>query len=326
MEEKITLDHGNGGFKTSQLIEDYILQVFPGKALHERKDGAVLKNETAPIVVSTDSFVVDPWNFPGGNIGKLAVCGSVNDVLMSGGIPSYLTLSLILEEGFLLSDLKKVIGAVKETADQAKVEIVCGDTKVVEHGKGDQIYINTCGIGFLKRNLQASYQEGDLVVVSGSIGRHGAAVYMAREDIPLQGNLFSDCALLCKEAVAAMNLPGLRILRDPTRGGLATTCIELIEHTKWGMELDETGIPVDADVSALCSLLGFDPLYMACEGRMIAIISPQDAPLLLEQLGKEARIIGKITKEHPQTLLLNTRLQTTRWLRKLSGQPLPRIC
>lgn len=326
MEEKITLDHGSGGFKTSQLIEDYILQVFPGKALHERKDGAVLKNETAPIVVSTDSFVVDPWNFPGGNIGKLAVCGSVNDVLMSGGIPSYLTLSLILEEGFLLSDLKKVIGAVKETADQAKVEIVCGDTKVVEHGKGDQIYINTCSIGFLKRNLQASYQEGDLVVVSGSIGRHGAAVYMAREDVPLQGNLFSDCALLCKEAVAAMDLPGLRILRDPTRGGLATTCIELIEHTKWGMELDETGIPVDADVSALCSLLGFDPLYMACEGRMIAIISPQDAPLLLEQLGKEARIIGKITKEHPQKLLLNTRLQTTRWLRKLSGQPLPRIC
>ncbi len=245
---------------------------------------------------------------------------------MSGGIPSYLTLSFILEEGFLLKDLKEIIHSIKECAQEANVEVVCGDTKVVEHGKGHQIYINTCGVGFLRREMSQCYEEGDLVVLSGSIARHGAAVFMARQDIPIQGELTSDCALLCKEATAAMAMDGIRILRDPTRGGLATTCIELIDHTQWGMELDESAIPIDEDVKTLCSLLGFDPMYLACEGRMIAIIRKEEAEILLKELGEEARIIGRITKEHPQALLLKTRLQTSRWMRKLSGHPLPRIC
>ena len=326
MEDRITLDHGSGGSKTAELIEEYIIKEFSNEALLARKDGAVVRNLGKEIVISTDSFVVSPWRFPGGDIGKLSVCGTVNDVLMSGGIPSYLTLSLILEEGFPLADLKQVLQSIKRCAQDAGVQVVCGDTKVVEHGKGDQIYINTCGIGFLKRNLSGQYEEGDLVLLTGSIGRHGAAVYMAREDLPIEGTLTSDCSLLCKEAVAAMEIEGIRILRDPTRGGLATTCIELIEHTSWGMELDETAIPVDEDVQTLCSLLGFDPLYLACEGRMIAIVSAQDAPLLCERLGKDACVIGTITKQHPGTLLLKTRFQSERWLRKLSGQPLPRIC
>lgn len=326
MEKRILLDHGSGGLLSAQLIEECILPVFPSKALHALMDGAVVENQQKPLVISTDSFVVSPWRFSGGDIGKLCVCGTVNDVLMSGGIPQYLALSLILEEGLRMTDLQEILASIGQMAQQAGVAVVCGDTKVVEHGKGDQIYINTCGIGFQQRSFAYHYQEGDRVVVSGSIGRHGAAVYMAREELGLQGDIPSDCALLLQEAKAAMGLPGTRILRDPTRGGLATTCIELIEHTDWGMELYEDQISVDADVKALCQLLGFDPLYLACEGRMIAIVSEADSEELVRQLGGDARIIGEVTSSHPGTLLMRTRLHTQRWLRKLSGQPLPRIC
>lgn len=326
MEKRILLDHGSGGLLSAQLIEECILPLFPSKALHALMDGAVLDNSSGALVMSTDSFVVSPWQFPGGDIGKLCVCGTVNDVLMSGGIPRYLTLSLILEEGLLIEDLKTILASIAKTAQQAGVAVVCGDTKVVEHGKGDQIYINTCGVGFQKRSFGYHYQAGDRVILTGSIGRHGASVYMAREAFGLQGEIRSDCALLVDEAKAAMALSGTRILRDPTRGGLATTCIELIEHTNWGMELYEDQIAVDEDVKALCQLLGFDPLYLACEGRMIAIVREEDSAQLVAQLGKDARIIGEITADHPKTLLMRTRLHTQRWLRKLSGQPLPRIC
>lgn len=326
MDERITLDHGNGGQLSAELIERHILKAFPADALHELRDGAIVPAGTQPLVMSTDSFVVSPWRFPGGDIGKLAVCGTVNDLLMSGGIPAYLTFSLILEEGFAIADLDAVLASAADCAARCGVSIVTGDTKVVEKGKGDQIYINTAGVGFLKKKTDYAYQPGDQVILSGSVGRHGAAVFMAREDIRLQGELRSDCAPLCEEARAAMETEGLRIMRDPTRGGLATTCTELVEHTKWGMELDERAIPVDADVQALCDLLGFDPLYLACEGRMIAIVSQAHSAQLLEKLGKDARIIGTISDDHPGTVLMKTRLGTTRWLRKLSGQPLPRIC
>ena len=215
---------------------------------------------------------------------------------------------------------------MKETAKACDIQIVTGDTKVIEKQKGNQIFINTSGIGFLKRKTSYSYKEEDVVIVSGSIARHGASIFMAREDIQLLGEVHSDCAPLNEQAKNAMDIEGLRIMRDPTRGGVATTCIELIEQTEFGMELYEQEIPIDLDVKTLCSLLGFDPLYLACEGRMLAICAKEDANKMCQALGQDAKIIGKIIKSHPKELHLKTKLGATRRLRKLSGQPLPRIC
>lgn len=326
MKKIITLDHGSGGQLTSQLIEQEIVSRFQNPSLNELKDAAILPGFDQELVFSTDSFVVDPWKFPGGDIGKLAVCGTVNDICMAGGLPRYLSCSLILEEGFPLCDLQTILDSMKETAQQANISIVTGDTKVIEHQKGNQIWINTAGIGTKIKTLDYQYQEGDAVILSGSMARHGASIFMAREDIQLDGNLTSDCALLTSLAQTAFSFSGLRILRDPTRGGVATTCLELLEHTSWGMELEEKKLPIDSDVQTLCDLLGFDPLYLACEGRMLAVIDQNQADELCRALGPQAKIIGKITKDHPKNLTLKTKIGATRNLRKLSGQPLPRIC
>lgn len=322
----ILMDHGSGGQLTSDLIDELIVPTFKNEQLTELKDGAILPDPQNKLVFSTDSFVVDPWKFPGGDIGKLAVCGTVNDLCMAGGAPKYLSCSLIVEEGFHIDDLKTILHSMQQTAKNADVSIVTGDTKVIERQKGNQIYINTAGIGILQRQTSYQYQENDVVVLSGSMGCHGASIFMAREDIHLQGELFSDCTCLKEKAMKAMAYDSLRILRDPTRGGVATTCIELIEKTDFGMELYEALLPVDPNVQTLCDLLGFDPLYLACEGRMLCIMNENDAKQLCKQLKDGAKIIGKITKEHPHKLYLKTKIGATRQLHKLSGQPLPRIC
>lgn len=322
----ILMDHGSGGQLTSDLIDELIVPTFKNKQLTELKDGAILPNPQNELVFSTDSFVVDPWRFPGGDIGKLAVCGTINDLCMAGGIPTYLSCSLIIEEGFPIEDLKTILYSMQQTAQTAGVSIVTGDTKVIERQKGNQIYINTSGIGILQRKTSYQYQENDVVVLSGSMGCHGASIFMAREDIHLQGELLSDCDCLKDKAMKAMAYDSLRILRDPTRGGVATTCMELIEKSDFGMELYESLLPVDSNVQTLCDLLGFDPLYLACEGRMLCIMNENDAKQLCDQLKDGAKIIGKITKEHPQKLYLKTKIGATRQLHKLSGQPLPRIC
>lgn len=322
----ILMDHGSGGQLTSDLIDELIIPIFKNKQLTELKDGAILPNPQNELVFSTDSFVVDPWRFPGGDIGKLAVCGTINDLCMAGGIPTYLSCSLIIEEGFPIEDLKTILYSMQQTAQTAGVSIVTGDTKVIERQKGNQIYINTSGIGILQRKTSYQYQENDVVVLSGSMGCHGASIFMAREDIHLQGELLSDCDCLKDKAMKAMAYDSLRILRDPTRGGVATTCMELIEKSDFGMELYESLLPVDSNVQTLCDLLGFDPLYLACEGRMLCIMNENDAKQLCDQLKDGAKIIGKITKEHPQKLYLKTKIGATRQLHKLSGQPLPRIC
>lgn len=322
----ILMDHGSGGQLTSDLIDELIIPIFKNKQLTELKDGAILPNPQNELVFSTDSFVVDPWRFPGGDIGKLAVCGTINDLCMAGGIPKYLSCSLIIEEGFHIEDLKTILYSIQQTAQTAGVSIVTGDTKVIERQKGNQIYINTSGIGILQRKTSYQYQENDVVVLSGSMGCHGASIFMAREDIHLQGKLLSDCACLKDKAMKAMAYDSLRILRDPTRGGVATTCMELIEKSDFGMELYESLLPVDPNVQTLCDLLGFDPLYLACEGRMLCIMNENDAKQLCDQLKDGAKIIGRITKEHPQKLYLKTKIGATRQLHKLSGQPLPRIC
>ena len=322
----ILMDHGSGGQLTSDLIDELIIPIFKNKQLTELKDGAILPNPQNELVFSTDSFVVDPWRFPGGDIGKLAVCGTINDLCMAGGIPTYLSCSLIIEEGFHIEYLKTILYSMQQTAQTAGVSIVTGDTKVIERQKGNQIYINTSGIGILQRKTSYQYQENDVVVLSGSMGCHGASIFMAREDIHLQGELLSDCDCLKDKAMKAMAYDSLRILRDPTRGGVATTCMELIEKSDFGMELYESLLPVDSNVQTLCDLLGFDPLYLACEGRMLCIMNENDAKQLCDQLKDGAKIIGKITKEHPQKLYLKTKIGATRQLHKLSGQPLPRIC
>ena len=336
MEEIITLDYGSGGTKTSELIESMLLPAFDNQALNVLGDGAVLDGKEK-LVFSTDSFVVSPWRFPGGNIGKLCVCGTVNDIAMAGGLPKYLSLSFILEEGFLVSDLKEIIASIAEEAKKAGVIIATGDTKVVERGKGDGIYINTSGIGFV-RALGLGKDRilpGDAVILSGSAGRHGASVMMARTGLLGQDQglspLTSDCQILTDLAGAALSLGQVRILRDPTRGGVATTLNEFVEDTNLTIELDETAIPVDKDVEAACDLLGLDPLYCACEGRMLAVCVPEaagDIVAALRQLpgGEGAACIGTVTDSRPGKVVLKTALGGTRLLGKLTGQQLPRIC
>lgn len=333
MEEIITLDYGSGGLRTSQLIESVLVPAFHNPTLEDLGDGAVLPTMDGPLVYSTDSFVVTPWRFPGGDIGKLAVCGTVNDVCMAGGQPKYLSLSFIIEEGFLMEDFKAIVDSIATTAQLAGVQIVTGDTKVVERGKGDGIYINTSGIGSQRAAglSRKAICPGDAVLVSGSVGCHGAAVLMARGEIPFAGELLSDCRPLHQLSAAALEAGGVRILRDPTRGGVATTLNEFVEGSALTIELEEDAIPVDPAVAAACDLLGLDPLYSACEGRMLAIVSPGQADAVLDALhqtsgGEHAAMIGRVTESRPGHVVLRTALGGSRILGKLTGAQLPRIC
>ena len=333
MEEIITLDYGSGGLRTSQLIESVLVPAFHNPTLEDLGDGAVLPTMDGPLVYSTDSFVVTPWRFPGGDIGKLAVCGTVNDVCMAGGQPKYLSLSFIIEEGFLMEDFKAIVDSIATTAQLAGVQIVTGDTKVVERGKGDGIYINTSGIGSQRAAglSRKAIRPGDAVLVSGSVGCHGAVVLMARGEIPFAGELLSDCRPLHQLSAAALEAGGVRILRDPTRGGVATTLNEFVEGSALTIELEEDAIPVDPAVAAACDLLGLDPLYSACEGRMLAVVSPGQADAVLDALhqtsgGEHAAMIGRVTESRPGHVVLRTALGGSRILGKLTGVQLPRIC
>ena len=335
MQDIITLDYGSGGLKTAQLIEEILLPAFANTALNDLGDGAVLPALDGPPVFSTDSFVVSPWKFPGGDIGKLAVCGTVNDVCMAGGVPRYLSFSLILEEGFPLDDLRAIVASAAETARRAGVQIVTGDTKVVERGKGDGVYINTAGIGVLRAPGlgRAALREGDAVLVSGSVGCHGAAVLMARGDLPCEGALRSDCQPLHALSAATLDAGGgqVRMLRDPTRGGVATTLNEFVEGGPLCIELTEDAIPVDPPVAAACDLLGLDPLYAACEGRMLIVCAPDAAPAVLAALratpgGEGAVQIGQVTAARPGQVVLRNSFGGSRILGKLTGAQLPRIC
>ena len=331
MDEIITLDYGSGGKKTARLIEQSILPALDNPALRALGDGAVLPGGEQ-LVFSTDSFVVDPIFFPGGDIGKLSVCGTVNDIAMCGGEPKYLSCSFIIEEGLPMADLERVIASIRAACEQAGVTVVTGDTKVVERGRGDKLYINTAGIGVLKVPglSPAAMREGDAVLVSGTVGDHGTAVMLARHDM-MQGDLKSDCAPLNRLAAAVLAVEGVRVLRDPTRGGVATTLNEFVEGTELGIELEETAIPVRGQVRSACEMLGLDPLYCANEGKLLAVVSAEKAEAALAALrslpeGAEAACIGRVTREHPGKLTLKTPLGGRRILQKLTGAQLPRIC
>lgn len=332
MDDIITLDYGSGGKKSSRLIEKLILPKLFNPALGALGDGAIVEG-VEKLAFSTDSFVVDPIFFPGGDIGKLSVCGTVNDLCMCGAEPKYLSCSLIIEEGFSLASLEKIIDSMAAQCQKVGVQVITGDTKVVEKGRGDGIYINTAGIGFVKYPglSPQNMREGDLVIVSGCLGDHGTAVMLARSGM-MQGDISSDCASLNKltESMFASSKK-LRVLRDPTRGGAATTLNEFIEGSELGIELEEELIPVRPQVRAACDMLGLDALYCANEGKLLAVVAREDGEKLLEAMrrlpeGRDSAVIGRVTREHPGTLVMKTALGGRRILQKLTGAQLPRIC
>ena len=332
MEEIISLDYGSGGKKTARLIETLILPRLDNPALRELGDGAIVDGGEK-LVFSTDSFVVSPLFFPGGDIGKLSVCGTVNDLSMCGAEPKYLSCSFIIEEGFPLSELERIVASMAAQCGKAGVQIVTGDTKVVEKGRGDGIYINTAGIGVLRHPglSPGNIRPGDKVIVSGFVGDHGTAVMLARNRM-MQGEIASDCAALNGLTEAILSAaPGVRVLRDPTRGGVATTLNEFVEGTALGIELEENQIPVRPQVQAACDMLGLDPLYCANEGKLLAVVAPEAAEAVLtamrsHELGVDAAVIGQVTERYPGKLTLHTAFGGSRVLQKLSGAQLPRIC
>ncbi len=332
MDDIITLDYGSGGKKTSQLIEGLLLPALDNPALRELGDGAILPG-AEKLVFSTDSFVVDPIFFPGGDIGKLSVCGTANDLAMCGAEPKYLSCAFIIEEGFAAEDLARVVASIRAAADAAGVAVVTGDTKVVERGRGDKLYVNTAGIGFLKYPglSPRAIRPGDRVLVSGTVGDHGTAVMLARSGM-MQGDIHSDCAPL-NELCRALLSSGaaVRVLRDPTRGGVATTLNEFVEGTALGIELTEASIPVRGEVQAACDMLGLDALYCANEGKLLAVVAPEDEARALAALqsvdtGREAAIIGTVTADYPGRVVMDTAFGGRRILQKLTGAQLPRIC
>ncbi len=332
MDEIITLDYGSGGKKTARLIEQLLVPAFANPALEALGDGAVVEG-TSKLAFSTDSFVVDPLFFPGGDIGKLSVCGTVNDLAVCGAEPKYLSLSFILEEGLKLEELRQIVASIQAQAEKAGVQIVTGDTKVVEKGRGDKIYINTAGIGFVRfpglspRNIR----PGDAVIVSGAVGDHGTAVMLARSGM-MQGDIRSDCAAL--NALCARVLgtgAAVRVLRDPTRGGVATTLNEFVEGTELGIVLREEDVPIRPQVRSACAMLGLEPLYCANEGKVLAVVAAEDAQTVLDAMrdtdeGRDAAVIGTVSDAYPGRLVMETAFGGKRILQKLTGAQLPRIC
>ena len=333
MDEYISLDYGSGGKKTAQLIRELILPAFGNPVLSRLGDGAVLP-DSGETVFSTDSFVISPLFFPGGNIGKLAVCGTLNDLAMAGGIPLYLSFSLVIEEGFPTKDLRAILQSAASEAKKADVCVVTGDTKVVEKGSCDGLFINTAGIGRLMAPGLGPerMREGDSLLVSGPLGDHGISILLARQPHLLSGEIRSDCANIAPLAASLFALgDNLKLLRDPTRGGAATVLSELAEGGPLGFELSEKDLPVSPDTLTVCELLGLDPLYSANEGRLLAVVSEEKADEALRLLqgfpeGEKACRIGRVTSEHPGTCVLRTRLGGSRVLKALSGAQFPRIC
>ena len=330
MDDIITLDYGSGGKKTATLIDEIIIPELGNNTLNSLGDGAILDGQLA---FSTDSFVVSPLFFPGGDIGKLCVCGTVNDLAMCGAEPKYLSLALIIEEGLPTESLRRIVASIKAAAESAGVAVVTGDTKVVERGRGDGVYITTSGIGVVRYPGLGPerVRPGDAVLISGTAGDHGAAVMLARDGL-MEGEIRSDCAALNGLARAVLESGAdVKVLRDPTRGGVATTLCEFAESAKLGIELDEAAIPVRGDVSAACALLGLDPLYCANEGKMLAVVAAKDEERALAAMrsvpeGKNAAIIGRVISERPGKVVLRTAMGGGRILQKLAGAQLPRIC
>jgi hydrogenase expression/formation protein HypE len=343
-DDLILLAHGSGGKLSHDLVEKVFVRHFDNPTLLQLEDSAVIPVPGAPgsrsairLAFSTDSYVVSPLFFPGGDIGKLAVCGTVNDLSMSGGRPLWLSAGFIIEEGLPLSDLERIVVSMAETARMAGLQIVTGDTKVVDRGSADKVFINTAGVGVVPPGVTIGSDRarpGDLVLLNGTIGDHGMTIMTQREGLQFDSPLVSDCAPLNSLVASLLSAlpPGtLHCLRDPTRGGLATTLNELAARSEVGIEIDETDLPVRETVRGACELLGLDPLYVANEGKMVSVVAPEVAATALETLrahehGREAVAIGRVTEAHPGRVVLRTALGARRVVDMLVGEQLPRIC
>jgi len=332
---QITLDHGAGGEASHELVHDIFLKRLDNEFLRHLDDSAVLDLMGGRFAMTTDSYVVDPIFFPGGDIGSLAVHGTVNDLCMQGATPLYLTLGLILEEGFPMADLTRIMDSVAEAGREAGVKVVAGDTKVVPKGKMDRVFINTAGIGFIPEGVEVgshNARPGDLILINGCIGDHGIAVLATREGLDFQTELKSDSAPLNGLVSAVLRTSSrIHVMRDPTRGGVATALNEIADQSRVGITLFEETLPVSKPVMAASELLGLDPLYLANEGKCLMVVDRCDADAVLrilkqETYGKKAAIIGEVSDRNPGRVLLKTRVGGTRILSMLTGEQLPRIC
>lgn len=333
--KEIVLAHGSGGTLSRQLVDKIILPQFRNELLEPLHDGAIFSLGEQRLAFTTDSFVVNPIFFPGGDIGKLAIYGTINDLAMCGARPRYLSASFILEEGLPMEDFWRVVQSMRAAADHAKVALVTGDTKVVDRGKADKIFINTSGIGVVPAGLNihpARAQVGDKIIINGPIAVHGIAIMSVREGLEFETEIASDTAPLHElvEALIAAKID-LHVLRDPTRGGVTSALAEIAQSARLGMLLDEAAIPISEEVKGACEILGLDPLYVANEGKFIAIVAKEDADAALAALrshlsGKEAAIIGEVVQQHPGMVMMRTRVGGTRVVDMLSGEQLPRIC
>ncbi|HHI71843.1 MAG TPA: hydrogenase expression/formation protein HypE [Rhodobacteraceae bacterium] len=332
---RVDITHGAGGRAMAQLIEELFVAHFDNEMLSAMNDQATFAVQAGRMVMATDGHVVSPLFFPGGDIGSLSVHGTINDVAMSGARPLYLSAGFILEEGFPLADLERIVASMAQAASEAGVAIVTGDTKVVERGKGDGVFITTTGVGVVPEGLDissANAQPGDKVLVSGHLGDHGVAIMSSRENLEFETAVVSDSAALhglVADMVAAV--PAIRTLRDPTRGGLAATLNEIAQSSGVGMRLVEDAIPIRAEVDAACELLGLDPLYVANEGKLVAICPPDSAESLLatmraHPLGRDAAIIGEVFADDMGFVTMETGFGGTRIVDWLAGEQLPRIC
>jgi hydrogenase expression/formation protein HypE len=334
-EDIVQLAHGGGGKLTARLIETLFAPAFKNPWLEPLGDGAVVTVGKERLAFTTDTFVVKPIFFPGGDIGSLAVHGTVNDLAMCGAEPLFLSAGLVLEEGFAMRDLERVVAAMAAACARVGVSLVTGDTKVVDRGKGDGVYVNTSGVGRVRDGVEVGpgrARVGDVVLVSGPVGDHGIAVMAAREGIDFETALVSDSAPVAAAVAALLDAAGdTHVLRDPTRGGLATALSEIATSSKVGVRLEEADIPVREEVKGACELLGFDPLYVACEGRFVAIVPGARGEAALAAIraapgGEGARLIGRVVAEDPGRVVLHTRIGSHRLLERLSGEQLPRIC
>jgi hydrogenase expression/formation protein HypE len=334
-EERIVLAHGSGGKATQTLIEAVFLEAFANPMLAPLEDGAVLTAHGGRLAFTCDSYVVSPLFFPGGDIGDLAVNGTVNDLAVSGARPLWLSAGFILEEGFPVADLERIVASMAAAAERAGVQVVTGDTKVVQRGKADGCYINTAGVGVIERPLElgvATARPGDAVIVSGPVGEHGITIMLARGELDIESSVESDTAPLNGLVERLLDAaPGVRGLRDATRGGVATICNEVARAAGVAVVIDEEAVPVRPDVRGACELLGIDPLYVACEGRLVAIVDGDQVDAAMgalrsHPLGEAAAVIGRIGDDPPGLVLLKTSFGGTRIVDLLVGDPLPRIC
>ena len=333
--DQILLDHGSGGKISHRLTTDLLLPVFDSPILAQLNDGAIFELNGMRMAFSTDSYTVDPLFFPGGSIGELAINGTVNDIAMCGATPLYLSVGLIIEEGFAISDLEKIVHLMGTAAAVAKVAVVTGDTKVVPRGAVDRIFINTSGIGLIPQGVDVAStnaKAGDRIILSGTIADHGITVLTRREGLTFESEITSDTAPLnhlVRQMVDAS--PDIHVLRDPTRGGVGTALNEIAEKSKVGIQIFEDKIPLKKEVVAACELLGFDPLYLANEGKLLAFVPAEDSDAVLAAIaahpyGRDAAVIGEVVMDHPGRVFMKTRIGGERIVDMLAGEQLPRIC